>query len=73
MPDLSLLDPPETAPKDSEQFIAWAIRSDLGPQSVWCLVQWVPDYAEGQPFWRCITGAWQGVGDDQAAMARAGT
>jgi hypothetical protein len=55
MPDLSLLNPPETAPKDGEQLIAWAIRSDLGPQPVWCLVQWGPDYVGGEPFWRCLT------------------
>jgi hypothetical protein len=52
--DLSLLNPPDTAPKNGEQFIAWGIRSGLD-QPVCCVVQWAPDYAGGEPFWRCTT------------------
>lgn len=58
MIDLSKLNPPETAPDDGRQFLAWGIdehaygyrQPDDEPR--WCIVQFAPEYIGGDPFWR---------------------
>ena len=59
MIDLSFLDPPETAPQDGRQFIAWAIdengngRNRPADDPRWCVVQWAPTFpGVGVSYWK---------------------
>ncbi|WP_146255336.1 hypothetical protein [Azospirillum sp. TSA6c] len=61
MVDLSKLNPPETAPQDGRQFVAWGIdehgcgHRKPAKHPRWCVVSCSPDYPGGEPFWRWST------------------
>lgn len=66
--DLSKLRPPETAPTNGDQFIAWAVdnfarhRAEQEVPPRWMVIQWSPSYRGGTPFWQwAVPGRSTGV------------